>query len=280
MASSYLMLKKMTNFSVSGWLLANAFHQPVVNAYVVVSVILTLLAIIAKILILIAEKFPPTNHNFVEPDEISNCLYRMNSEISLHLNKVGKSGPQNIKSLCDQHTFDQNMVLIVGALAEHIKKSVPNISVKNRDIFISLYQYEEKSTELVYVLHFDPKKDLVASKRIALKGKKYQDYESVKCIKSTNTTAYVLDKSKYAKGASKRFKTVEHYIGCKLASELSIYGFLNIEFHNSTIFNTESEMKLFMEEHIFPFKLLLEYQFLKREFFSGFQNFEKNWRLL
>jgi hypothetical protein len=278
-ASSYLMVKKITDFSISGWLLNNAFHQPVVNIYVVTSLIILIIAIISKVITLIVEQFPPVNHNFVEPDEMSNCLYRMNSEIACHLNKLSLSAPVNVKNLCDQHTFDQNLALIVGSLAEHIKKSVPNINVKNKDIFVSLYEYKETSKELVYVLHFDPKKDLVASKVIELEAQKYLDYESVKCIKSPNTTAYVLDKSKYAKGASKRFKTVEHYIGSKLASEHSIYGFLNIEFHNSAIFNTEDEMKEFMEEHIFPFKLLLEYQFLKRHFFSSFQTFEKNWRL-
>lgn len=279
LASSYLMVKKITNFSISGWLLNNAFHQPVVNLYVVTTLSILVLAIIAKVITLVVEQFPPINHNFVEPDEISNCLYRMNTEIACHLNKLSLSAPVNVKNLCDQHTFDQNLVLIVGSLADHIKKSVPNINVKNRDIFVSLYEYKEAKKELVYVLHFDPKKDLVTSKVIELEAQKYLDYESVKCIKSPNTTAYVLDKSKYAKGASKRFKTVEHYIGAKLASEYSVYGFLNIEFHNSAIFNTEDEMKEFMEEHIFPFKLLLEYQFLKRQFFNSFQNFETNWRL-
>lgn len=68
-------------------------------------------------------------------------------------------------------------------------------------------------------------------------------------------------------------------MGCKLSSENKIFGFLNIEFHNNAIFPGESAMYDFMEEHVLPFKLLLEYQYLKKEFFGSFLSFETNWRV-
>ncbi|GGE34994.1 hypothetical protein GCM10007421_05920 [Halopseudomonas oceani] len=113
------------------------------------------------------------------------------------------------------------------------------------------------------------------TKSISLNSEKYQEYESVKCLRSNNTTACVLDKKRYAKGASKRHKTIEHYIGCKLSSEHKVFAFLNIEFHNSAIFPEESDMQDFLEEHVYPFKLLLEYQFLKKEFFSHLKSLDE-----
>ena len=49
-------------------------------------------------------------------------------------------------------------------------------------------------------------------------------------------------------------------------------------FHHNALFTDEEEMQDFMEEHIYPFKLLLEYQFLKKEFFDSLKNFDVNWR--
>ncbi|MFZ5428572.1 MAG: hypothetical protein ACOZEN_16540, partial [Thermodesulfobacteriota bacterium] len=84
------------------------------------------------------------------------------------------------------------------------------------------------------------------------------------CMKSFDSTTYMVDRSGYSRGNSKRHKTVQQYMGCKLEADGSVYGFLNIEFHNNSIFATEEEMQDFMENNIFPYKALLEYQFLKK----------------
>lgn len=279
-SSGYLMLKKATGFSISEWLLANAFHQPLVSAYVYVSAVLLISALIIKVLVLYLDYFPLINHSFVEPDEISDCLVRMNSEICDHLEKCSDNEPANIKTIYEQHGYKINLALIVDSMSEHIRKSIGAIKIKKKDLFVSLYLYNESQSTLEYLLHFDPKRDLVESKIIDLASKKFEKYESVKCIKSTNATAYVLNaKLDYAKGASKRHKSIRHYLGCKLYSGTRLFGFLNIEFHNGQVFNDGEEMQDFMEEHVYPFKLLLEYQFLKREFFYSLRDFELNWRV-
>jgi hypothetical protein len=279
LASGYLMIKKSIGFSVSGWLLQNAFHQPLVNIYVYVSATILIVAIISKIIILYFENFPPHNHNFVEPDEISDCLHRMNSEICSHLEKCSNGEPANIKFLYEQHGYKMNLALIVESLAEHIRKSSNNVKIKKKDLFISLYLYDENDGVLEYILHYDPKRDLIETKKIDLRSNRFEKYESVKCMKSTNANAYVLNgKVNYAKGASKRHKSIRHYLGCKLTTENQIYGFLNIEFHHNQLVSDEGEMQDFMEEHIYPFKLLLEYQFLKKDFFNSLKEFDTNWR--
>ena len=278
-ASGYLMIKKATGFSISGWLLANAFHQPLVNGYVYFCATLLVFAVTTKVVTLYFDSFPPLNHNFVEPDEISDCLHRMNSEICNHLKKCAGDAQADIKLLHEQHGYKLNLALIVESLAEHIRKSATNLKIKKKDLFISLYWYNREKGYLEYILHYDPKRDLVDTKQIDLNSGQYSKYECVKCMKSRNATAYVLNgKSDYAKGASKRSKSIQHYLGCKLSSEEQVYGFLNIEFHHSAIFSDEAEMQDFMEEHVYPFKLLLEYQFLKRDFFESLRDFEGNWR--
>lgn len=268
-ASSYLMLKKLIGFSISGWLLNNVLQQPLVNVYVYASIILLILAILFKLLMIYFDYFPPSNHNAVEPDEISNCLYRINSEVSEHLLEYSKSESPNIKSVCAQHKFRVNVALAVEALAEHIRKSITNINIKKKDLFISLYEYKSDKEVLEYILHYDSKRDLVASRVITLDKNTFSKYECVKCIKSSNTTAYLLDcRGTYAKGASKRNRSVKHYMGCKIASDDRLYGFLNIEFHNNSCFADEEEMQDYMEEHIYPFKLIIEYQFMKGHFFK------------
>jgi hypothetical protein len=45
-------------------------------------------------------------------------------------------------------------------------------------------------------------------------------------------------------------------------------GFMNIEFHNKLLFSDETQMLDFVEKEILAFKYLIEYQFLKKRFFS------------
>ena len=278
-ASGYLLIKKGFGLSISGWLLNNALHQSAVNVYVYTSGVILVLAIIVKIMSLMFVHFPATKHAAIEPEEISECLQIMNKEISNHINKCDSDNSPNLRKVREQHSFDVNARLISESLAEHIRKSISTINIKRKDIFISLYSYQENNQLLTYELHYDPRRDLVQSKLIDLNDGKYRDYECVKCMKSPASTSYVISRKEYAKGNPKRHKTLEQYMGCKLECNGSVFGFLNIEFHNNEIFVYEDEMQDFMEENIFPFKLLLEYQYLKREFFNRFENYEKHWEV-
>lgn len=274
-ASSYLLLKKLIGFSVSGWLLNNALQQPLVNLYVIFSVVILIIAIVVRGIALYFDRFPVSNYSAVEPGEISDCLDRMNSEIIDHLTSCERNSPESIRSINDQHGFSRNMALIVSSLAEHIRKSASTgaIKIKNKSLFISLYTYESSANILKYELHYDPKRDLVESRCVYLDSEDHKKYEMVKCITETKDTAYVLNaKRDYARGASKRYKTIKHYMGCKLTRGPLIFGFLNIEFHYNNLFSDEEEMRDYMEDHVYPFKLLLEYQYLKRKFFDNLNN--------
>ncbi len=278
-ASGYLLVKKGFGLSISGWLLNNALQQSAVNAYVYTSGMILITAIVFKILSLIFTHFPAIKHSTVEPEEISECLQVMNKEISNHIVKCDSDDSPNLRKIHDQHAFDVNTRLVTESLAEHIRKAINTINIKRKDIFLSLYSYHANEQCLKYELHYDPRRDLVQSKVIDLTNSKFGEYECVKCMNSPAITSYVLDKKKYTKGNKKRHKTFEQYMGCKLETNGFIFGFLNIEFHNNAIFVDEEEMQDFMEENIFPFKLLLEYQYLKKNFFQRFTEYEKHWKV-
>ncbi len=278
-ASGYLIVKKAFGFSISGWLLNNALHQQAVNLYVYTSGATLVFAILIKALSLAFERFPAVNHLAVEPEEMSECLQAMNNEITNHIDKCDLEESPNVRRLREQHSFDVNLRLIAESLAEHIRKSISTIKIKRKDLFISLYSYDKGNNELKYELHYDPKRDFVQSKVIDFNSDAYSLYECVKCINSSNSTSYVISKDKYAKGSSKRYKSFCQYMGCKIESNNKVFGFLNIEFHNHHIFIDEEEMQDFMEENVFPFKLLFEYPYLKDEFFGKFEKFDKHWEV-
>jgi len=268
----YLLVKKVLSFTITGWLLNNALHQPLVNKFVYISVAIILLAVFIKIISILIKAFPVNTPETVEPEHISSCLQTMNNEIVEHLKRCDSNGSMTFNNLTELHMLDVNVRMIINSLVEHIKESV-NIKLKNKDVFISLYKFKTDTKELHYELHYDHKRDIVSSKIIPTCGrgaafKVFKEYECVKCINSANSTAYTLDKQQYQKGNSKRHKTVRQYMGCKLEANGDIFGFLNIEFHNQDVFPTEEDMQDYMENNVFPFKLLLEYQYLKRKFFS------------
>lgn len=277
-ASGYLMAKKLFDFSISNWLLQNAFHQPVVDMYFYGSAAALASAIGIKLVSLPFEHFPPIKQTAVAPDEISDCLLIINKEIHSHLRRLDPGVQADIKDLKEQHSFDVNIRIIVEALAEQIRRSVSAIALKRRDVFISVYTYDESSKCLTYELHYDSKRDIVNSRQICMNDEGYKSYECVKCVSKGVATAYVLDRSKYAKGHSRRHKSVKQYMGATLGLNEHVFGFLNIEFHNKFLFNDEDQMQEFMEGVVFPFKLLLEYQYLKKAFFEKFSEFPKYWR--
>ena len=180
-ASCYLMVKKSFDFSISGWLLNNALHQTAVNIYVSISWWILITILFIKLLAMIFELFPIVKHAAVEPEQISGCIQSMNLELLSHITKC-ESNLVNITQLPEQHSFDVNLRLITEALAEHIRKTISLIKVKRKNLFISIYRYDEGSNLLIYELHYDHKRDLVKSKTINLDSEDYKNYESVKCF--------------------------------------------------------------------------------------------------
>ncbi len=280
-AAGYLLLKKTNDISITAWLRENYLNSGGVSDFVLVAGAIITYSLLVKCMAILFENYPAENNSGIEPEEISHCLLAFNGEIQRHIDKVKSNAPLTVNNIADDHYFDVNIRLVVDALAEHIRKCIRDMKIKRRDIFISLYKYSESknSPRLEYVLHYDHKRDVVGSKVIPLGDDNYKDYECVKCMVSNETARYVLDKDKYAKSGTKRQKSLQQYMGCKLHSGDKVFGFMNIEFHNHLVFHSEEGMQDFMENNVFPFKLLLEYQYLKGDLFSTFSEFHSHWRV-
>ena len=66
------------------------------------------------------------------------CLSTMNRKMFGLVNR-SSSEPIDLTRLKDHQTFQVNMRLITQALAEHIRKSIQLIKIKQKDLFISVY---------------------------------------------------------------------------------------------------------------------------------------------
>lgn len=278
LSSSWLLLKKFSSgISMSG--IFSEIFLPEKSEFIVALIInvwsiFLFLAIVIKVFSIIFQKFPLARHNAVEPMEICTCLELMNREINDHITSCDNGRISKLTNLRNLHRFDINIALVLGSLAHHVCKTM-NLQNQEDDVFVSFYIYEHKKETLYYSAHYHPRKDEVSSKIISLSDSKYSSYEMVKCMKSSLSTSYLMNKKEYSKGGGKRYDSLYHYMGSKLELGGKTVGFINIEFHNHAVFTIESEMREFIERYIFPFKLLLEYQFLKKEFFDRFKTFEE-----
>lgn len=149
------------------------------------------------------------------------------------------------------------------------------IRVKSRDLFISIYKirgFESPAwepQELEYVTHFDHTRDLICSRIIQISDGAFRDYECIKAIKQKTQTVVMIDCSEYAKSRNNRHKTIKHYVGFLLEVEGKAIGFINIEFHKHTYFPDHEKLLEFVERDVLAFRCLIEYQFLKKKFFTA-----------
>lgn len=221
----------------------------------------------------ILDAFPPLEKIAQEPERISECILNINLEIKRHLSEIETDAYEAARSFTKSHNFDVNVAHIVGSLAAHLKQAFSHLKIRNRDIFISIYQMKNfdrnpsAAGALEYLTHWDPQRDTVFSKLVEIDGGKFKGYECVKAIVENSASVILLDCSKYKKTKNKR-GDIKHYVGMQLQHGDTPLGFMNIEFHNKPFFSDEAQMLEFVEKEILAFKYLVEYQFLKKRFFS------------
>ena len=261
-ASGYLLLKKLTDFTLSGfvrrWLSEEAMaYYPQKLALVVAA------AILVRIAALALSKFHFLSYAAVEPNQISECLAAQNLQLALLKQRLMTTGKLSGPETDDRNMRRQAAANVIESLAEHIEKAVPSVLDARKDLFISLYAWNPVSSVLEYEMHYYSARDLIESERIEPSNDRFANYECVKCISTpAQQTAYVLKRNDYAPGRASRSETVRHYMGCKISNDRELLAFLNIEFHNNIVFNTEKEMESFMEVHVWPFRSLLQFQYV------------------
>lgn len=245
--------------------------------------ILIVAALVYKAMnIIFSAKSFSKKHSAVKPKKIVSVLEQMNREIENHINvasdkKDSLTGKADIDSIQRQHNYQLMLNNIVERLREQIRESLIDKGAELDDILISLYVFNPMKKTLTLQACCYEQKDLILSKTIVIDERKYEEYECVKAMKNDSLVTYVHDKKKYFRSTEKKKKTFRHYIGCKIATESTILGYINIEFHNKVLFVDEKEMQDFYFDNIAPYKLLSEYQFLKSWFIHTLVNFSSFW---
>ncbi|MES2506538.1 MAG: hypothetical protein V4599_07530 [Verrucomicrobiota bacterium] len=267
---AYISFQKLTDFSIYEWF-DGTFT--VVGwkgvKWTALSVVGT--ATIMKGFSTYFEIYPEGDKKAQEPERIAQCLLRINQEIKEHLSDFNAVPDQACSDLGRYHHFQDNLRIIVGNMADHIVRAFPGLKgLKERDIFISLFDYVPDAGALKYLCHWKPNREnSVVSPEIQLKGR-FEKYECVKAINQSSNIIIKWDCADYEKGGNRG--KIHHYVGMRMEIGGRILSFLNIEFHNRSFFPDEATMYEFVENELIAFKYLIEYQFLKREFFSGVTN--------
>ena len=265
-------IQKITGFKLDQYL-AFIITPAAIGGLKSISVWIVVYAALVRIITHFLEACPPLDKIAQEPERISECILNINQEIKRHLSEIEEDAQKASFSFTKSHNFDVNVAHIIGSLATHLKQAFAHLKIRNRDLFISIYQMKdfdcnpEASGVLQYLTHWDPQRDAVFSKSVELSNGKFKGYECVKAISQNAGTVILLDCSKYKKSRNSR-GDIKHYVGMQLQHGETPLGFMNIEFHNKLLFSDETQMLDFVEKEILAFKYLIEYQFLKKRFFS------------
>lgn len=276
--TSYFTVQKLFGLSLSG--LITEFFNP--NAAAAISAGIKWSAgsvlfytILARVAIFFIDAYPLVEAKSPEPKSLNQCVLRVNAEIEQHMASLDAADCLvGHETFINEHRFRANIALILVNFSEHLVRSFPGVQkVKDKDIFISVYevpsfhQKDWKVDYLDYVHHVGNKRDTAFSQRITLAAKPYSTYECAKAITNKEHVKFKWDCSDYTKGISKQ-KTVKHYVGFRLSYNGKTIGFINVEFHNHEFFADEEKMREFVEKDMIAFKFLIEYQFLKKKFFT------------
>ncbi len=265
-------LQKIADFSLAKYL--EPYITPTaINGLQSICIGLVVYASVVRITTHFLDAWPPLDKVAQEPERISECILNINQEIKRHLMEFEADPETATSSFTKSHNFDVNVAHVVGSLASHLKQAFAHLKIRNRDIFISIYkirsfELEEQNYDVLeYITHWDPQRDAVFSKHVETQNAKFKGYECVKAISQNTATVTLLDCSKYKKSKNSR-GTIKHYVGLQLQHHDRTLGFMNIEFHNKQFFADETQMLDFVEKEILAFKYLIEYQFLKKRFFT------------
>ena len=271
--ASYLAFKKAFGWSLTA-VLMHVFQLGMIDIILYVLLALCIYATLMKIITMIINVFPTTRMVLSEAEDLAHCCIAINNEISEHIQRI--SGKNPIKpTFVTSHSFERNVLLVVDSMARHIIASLPKIVTK--DVFVSVYKVPDfkdfgaPRDSLQYICHYPLKRDLVVSQDIVFSDGAFKQYECVQCVQGTASTRLLLDCVNYYKSSNKRHAKIKTYVGMKLMSGRHLLGFVNIEFYNTSFFNTEDELSAFVEQNLLSFRYLMEYQFLKASFFHAVQ---------
>lgn len=274
--AAYFTYKKFTDFSaehiLDGWVTAKGTDYLIGTGLAVI-----IYATLVKIALVFVARFEVRLAGGVDYNSIKHLYKKNNLEIEQHLKdiKLPAFGKQNFLKF---HAFNPNINLLIYSLDAHLRHAISPTEgkLRQRDLCISLYELVESKPELAdrgsrftLAAHYDPACFELKTVDIYVNAIDFQGFAGVRAIKNGNTVCVPnCSNGTYFKGSIKRRRHVKQYFGIPLEVGGQIVALLNIETHNKNCFASAKQMEDFFSEHLYPFKCLFEYQFLKRNFFA------------
>ncbi|WP_308948299.1 GAF domain-containing protein [Thalassobacterium maritimum] len=203
------------------------------------------------------------------------CLCATNQEIEQYIKELEKSDVLR-QQFQNFHNFSEGIDLIASSMGNAIKAFLDEQKLKSRKTFISVYETAALETcdqadhsILTWVCQYPRKEDDIGTKIVETTSTHagfacstvFHEDKKVCIFDARVDDTYIID------GVERR-KTIRHYIGIPISILGKCYGVVNIEFHKKEVFSDEDEMADFYNQHLAPFRVLLEYQLLKKIFFK------------
>jgi len=263
---SYLLLQRIFGISLSAGV-ETVFREEFVHTILGVSKFFAggigLIALVFKGWFMYRDKVGSRQFENLSPSRLSEILIALKHNTDKVISRLRAS-----KCCCQSNLESSFEVvpycgIIANALIEYTIAGFRSDKLKRKDLFISLYLSDdpESPKKLNYLYHADSSRFSVHSKQIVIDDPAFGDYECVRAIKKNQDIALRFDCSEFRHPNSRRHETLIHYIGIPIRSADGVMGFLNMEFHNQKVFDSEAAMVRFAEEHFLPFQLLLEQLF-------------------
>jgi len=202
------------------------------------------------------------------------CLCATNQEIENYIKQV--SQPDIIRQqFRNFHNYAEGVDLITSSMGNAIKLFFDEQKLEKRKTFISVYESawletfdESDYPTLTWVCQYPRRQMDVGTKIIQT----LDQHASFACstVFREDKKVCIFDAKKddaFLSDGVDRRKSIRHYIGIPVSILGKCHGVVNIEFHKKEVFNSEDEMVAFYNQHLAPFRVLLEYQLLKKIFF-------------
>jgi hypothetical protein len=215
----------------------------------------------------------------MNPNGFIQCFKKANSEILGHLNTLNDSA-FNVRDFQALHKYEVNIGFVLLQLWLYLVDSFKDKGAIGKDFFLSFYHNPQMVSylqnphdnqlrkTLEYVVHYEPSWE-VQTQQIDLTSHDFGGYAcTVGYLTGRKAFLDKVTRKNYIKGAVPRRETVVQYLGIPLKVGSHPIAWLNIEIHNKALFGNKLAIEQFYNAHLLAFEALLEYQLLKRIFFT------------
>jgi len=273
----YFSFKKITGVSVSDTL-DGIFHTHWATYVSYAGLLGVLYCGFIQLVNQLGELYPSIPWKKASFEPISLNVYRINQEIDRHCEDIRGDLDKAHLKFTDGHHFLDNLGMVVQMLTQHCGHTLKKFKGDSDDyVFVSVYyadgfKQSSPSTSkcvLRYLTHYPHGSN--HKPRTAEIDTSHTSFKNYFCTQAINDGKEIVawcDCSNFAEGTSDRKKTLKHYVGFVLRTHGVVVGYVNLEFHSRSIFESQADLVEYSRTHLHIYYDLIRYQFLKAVFFE------------